>query len=167
MTKTKKKLKRKERNKPLLQEQEKVLAGIKTNLRFNIEEAGYGPYSRQILECLEKMAGITTQRPYQVFYEWTGWVEAALALMPQHLHDLAASRFTPDPNSQVLAWLYDIARVNCPVSGYVNRSNDLWDLYVRAFQVLVDGSRPGLWSYNDANEGYLGPDILADVYLAY
>lgn len=131
------------------------------------EPAGTGPYTQQIISCLERIAHITNQRPYVIFANWIAWIEAAMALLPEHLHTLATRDFRAGDPTRAVQLLYSLVRASYPPSGYVDRVNDIWANYLQAFNVLLESARPGLWTYNNANGGYMGPDIVADTYLAY
>jgi hypothetical protein len=131
------------------------------------EPAGTGPYTQQIISCLERIAHITKQRPYVIFANWIAWIEAAMALLPEHLHTLAACDFRAGDPTRAVQLLYSLVRTSYPPSGYVDRVNDIWANYLQAFNVLLESARPGLWTYDNANGGYMGPDVVADTYLAY
>ncbi|GIK40477.1 MAG: hypothetical protein BroJett011_43100 [Chloroflexota bacterium] len=128
---------------------------------------GTGPYTQGIIACLERVASMFHRRPYDIFFNWVNWLELALTEMPRHLAEVAQRGSQSHYDTQVSQHLYQALQQSYHSGGYVDRAPNVWEHYLQAFWILLEGCSPGLWRYDNRNLGYMGADILGDCYLAY
>jgi type I restriction-modification system DNA methylase subunit len=131
---------------------------------------GSGQHVRKIIKCLENVTSVTGHRASVVYFDWIKLVEAALIALPDQLKAMVTTgQFKPDPPETVKLFQDIESRYqhNC----YGSFEEQVWrDGFCRAFALLLEAAAPGLWgpgSYSDFDIGYMGPDILGHIYMAW
>jgi hypothetical protein len=97
-------------------------------------------------------------------------VEATLTALPDQLQTVAATgQFKPDP-PETIQLFRDIEH-RYQHNSYGSFEERVWrDGFCQALARLLTAAEPGLWgpgSYSDFDKGYMGPDILGHIYMAW
>ncbi len=130
---------------------------------------GSGYYTQEIVKRLEQAYRYSGQRPLHLFEDWTLLVEACLNHLPEQLKAVARTgRFAEDTPETVELFNRIRARYELPDHPAAHRK--VWEAFAEAFALLLESAEPGLWgegSYGEFDCGYMGPDVLGHIYMAF
>lgn len=127
--------------------------------------AGSDRYTQEIIKRLARVTAVSGYGAGVIFNDWTQLVQASLDALPQHLKAIARSgHWAEDPPDTAQTFANIQTR-------YENGSNSaasqrVWDSFGQAFGLLLESAAPGLWAF-DYNSGYMGPDVLGQVFMEY
>lgn len=128
---------------------------------------GTGQYAREIIKCLEKVNACSGYHPTAVFADWTQLVEVCLEALPAHLTAIARTGQLAEDTPE-MKQLFERLRGRYPPQP--DRTADVWSYFSQALAILLQSAELGLWgpgSYGNFDVGYMGPDVLGQVYTLY
>jgi len=130
---------------------------------------GSGYYTQEIVKRLEQAGRYSNHRPYRLFDDWTRIVDVTLDALPEQLKAVAQTgRLAPDPPET--AEVFDDVRARYEFPENPTARRKVWDAFAEAFALLLESAEPGLWgpgSYGQFDCGYMGPDVIGNVYMTY
>jgi len=103
--------------------------------------------------------------PTIIFDDFTRLVEATMERLPEHLKAIVQTG-QPASDPPETTELFAQVRARYDTHGQ-ERVDKIFTEFSRAFALLLEAAAPGPWHYATLDSGYMGPDILGDVFMQY
>jgi hypothetical protein len=123
-------------------------------------------FPKEIIRCLEAVAGLSHRRPIEVYTDWVFITEATLQALPDQIRAAGATgRFAADP-PEVADTFARVRSHYDPKYLGDDRARRVWDNFVQAFALLIEATAPGLWGEPNSLgiTGISGPDVLGYIF---
>jgi hypothetical protein len=125
-----------------------------------------GNYATEIVKRLARVTAVAGYGAAVVFDDWTRIVEASLEALPNHLKAVARTgRWAED--TPETAEVFAQVRARYREGARPSAHRRVWENFSQAFALLLESAGPGLWGYADFDVGYMGPDVIGQVYMDF
>jgi hypothetical protein len=134
--------------------------------RAGIARSGARNYAAEIVKHLARVTAVAGYGAAVVFDDWTRIVEASLEALPNHLKAVARTgRWAED--TPETAEVFAQVRARYREGARPSAHRRVWENFSQAFALLLESAGPGLWGYADFDVGYMGPDVIGQVYMDF
>lgn len=126
---------------------------------------GSGYYVREIIKQLRQITTVSGYGAAITFDDWTQLVAASLEALPDHLKAIAKTGHWAEDTPET-SEVFTHVRTRYENGYSPSAPLRVWESFGQAFALLLESAAPGLWAFDDSG-GYMGPDVLGQVFMEY